>query len=649
MQFKYIEILYFLPLLIIPILVHLFQLQKFTKTPFTNVAFLRKIVQQTRNSSRLKKWLLLIIRLFLLAFIILAFSQPYFNAKSSLKKKVVFIYLDNSLSMSFKGRKGNLLAVSKQEIIDNISENNFYSLLTNSHFYKEITSAELKNILLKVKKTTKKLSIKDVLLKINSLNKNKTKTLDSNILISDFQNTTKKVFTNVTSNLSLIQHSIIPKSNLSIDSVFTQSKNKSNFTLQIVIKNQGDKKTNIPIAIFNHTKLIGKQSFSIRGNTTKTIVFDIQNKQNFLGKIFLNFTDAFSFDNTFYFTLNLTKKITVLSIGKSSKFLSKIYTKNNFYFTSSTVQNINYNSIPKQQLIILNEIKNIPFPLQKSLIRFLKKGGHIVMIPNESLNINNYKHFFTNLELRQILQKNEHPLKITQINYNHPLFKGVFSKEAQNFQYPTTKVHYLTAFKNSSNIISFENNRGFIEQVNAHKSKFYWVSSPLNLINSNFINSPLVVPVFYNFGLQSVHFSKLFYRIGVENKIDVTTQLKKETVLYIKNNNSHFIPLQEIHQNKVVLTTKEQPLLAKNYYITKKKDTLQFVAFNNPKEESTLQFLKIHPLAKNKKNISFSTSVKGVFQKIKQKNKVQWLWKWFLSLAIVSLLLEILILKFFKP
>ncbi|MEN8745154.1 MAG: BatA domain-containing protein, partial [Polaribacter sp.] len=45
MQFKNPDILYFLALLIIPILVHLFQLQKFTKIAFTNVAFLQKIIQ----------------------------------------------------------------------------------------------------------------------------------------------------------------------------------------------------------------------------------------------------------------------------------------------------------------------------------------------------------------------------------------------------------------------------------------------------------------------------------------------------------------------------------------------------------------------------------------------------------------------------
>ena len=59
MQFKHPEILYALLLLIIPIIVHLFQLQRFVKVPFTNVKFLKNIVQQTRKSARIKKLLIL--------------------------------------------------------------------------------------------------------------------------------------------------------------------------------------------------------------------------------------------------------------------------------------------------------------------------------------------------------------------------------------------------------------------------------------------------------------------------------------------------------------------------------------------------------------------------------------------------------------
>ena len=52
MQFKHPELLYALLLLVIPIIVHLFQLRRFQKEAFTNVKFLKEIILQTRKSSQ---------------------------------------------------------------------------------------------------------------------------------------------------------------------------------------------------------------------------------------------------------------------------------------------------------------------------------------------------------------------------------------------------------------------------------------------------------------------------------------------------------------------------------------------------------------------------------------------------------------------
>jgi hypothetical protein len=142
--------------------------------------------------------------------------------------------------------------------------------------------------------------------------------------------------------------------------------------------------------------------------------------------------------------------------------------------------------------------------------------------------------------------------------------------------------------------------------------------------------------------------SKLYYSLGVENKIDIKTSLQKDEILSLNNRNSTFIPRQYHTQNKVILTTLENPEMAGFYSVTKKKDTLKTLAYNIPKAESSLVFLNTERLAKNNKNISTSDSIKDFLREINEKSEVHWLWKWFLALAIVSLLLEILILKFFK-
>ena len=649
MQFKNPEVLYFLALLIIPILVHLFQLQKFVKVPFTNVAFLQKLVQENRKSSRIKKWLILCTRMLLFSAILFAFSQPYFSNKNTTKNQHTFIYLDNSLSTNTEGEKGNLLQIAAQEIIKNASKKDVYSLQTNTDFYKDISYSELKYELLKVKNTSKKLKFNSIFLKINNLIENKTNGLSENILISDYQTNYSNEFTNVTPTFSAIKLMASTKTNISIDSVFISNRNTNNFTINVVVKNQGEAKKNIPVAILNDTKLISKQSYSIKKDTLATVPFIIQNQANFLGKIQITYSDTFSFDNTFYFSLNSSKKVNVLSIGNEANFLSKIYTEDEFNFTQSSLQNVNYNSIQKQQLIILNELEQIPETLSKSILDFSNKGGSVVIIPNENSEIISYNSFLKNFADSKIESKILDTLKITTINYEHPLFKNVFQNKVSNFQYPSTQSHYSISSKNSSKIVSFENNLPFISQIKASKNAIYLFSSAINKNNSNFLNSPLIVPIFYNFGKMSFQHSKLYYYLDAENKIDVETNLEKDEILNFSNSESSFIPNQQTFQNKVTISTKEQPNNAGFYYILRKKDTIQTLAFNTPKEESLLNFIDLNSLTETNDNISIFTSISDVFENLNENNEVHWLWKWFLSLAIVSLLLEILILKFYKP
>ncbi|TCI89994.1 BatA domain-containing protein [Tenacibaculum sp. M341] len=644
MQFKYPEFLYFLLLLIIPIIVHLFQLRKFKKTPFTNVAFLKNLVIKNRKSSQLKKWLVLCTRLLMLAAAILAFAQPYFANKNNIESKDhVFVYLDNSLSTNTKSSKGNILKVAAQNLIETISETNTYSLLSNANFYQRISGSELKDLLKKISYTTTNISAEEILLKIESL-----KNTTENILISDFQSFSEDNFKDRKTNLSLVQ--IVPekRTNLAIDSVYVDQTAAAGFKINAIIKNQGEAAKNIPLAIYNGNKLISKQTFEIEENQQKTVEFTVEKADTFLGKLVLNNADAYDFDNSFYFSINTNKKINVLSIGEPTDYLDRLFNNDEFNYITTTLLNTNYNGINEQQLIILNELKEFPTSLTTSIRDFVSKGGHLVIIPNKEINLTSYNAFLKNMSLGSIVSQKKDSLKITNINFNHPLFKNVFDKKVRNFQYPYTNNSYVTSFKSASNAITFENNTSFLQQVSAANANIYWFASPLNKENSNFTNSPLIVPVFYNIAQKSLQLTQLYYTVKKPNTIEINTSLKKDAILSIQNNEGSFIPLQQSFQNKVRLSTEDQPEKNGFYAILKEKDTIQKIAYNNPKTESSLQFLNVKSLSDQYNNIAVSNSVTNTIEKIDDKNKVRWLWKWFLIIAIVSLLAEILILKYFK-
>ena len=92
----------------------------------------------------------------------------------------------------------------------------------------------------------------------------------------------------------------------------------------------------------------------------------------------------------------------------------------------------------------------------------------------------------------------------------------------------------------------------------------------------------------------------------------------------------------------------EQVLNSGFHYVLKENDTIATLAFNNPKSESSSTFMDPKVFDYSTNRIKTFDSIEDIFSTIKDFNEVNWLWKWFISLAIVSLLAEILLLKFFK-
>jgi len=188
MIFEKPDVLYFLFLLIIPILIHLFQLRKYKTTKFSNVALLEKIKLQSRKSSTIKKWLVLMTRLLGLAFLILAFSKPYIpNTESALKDTEVAIYVDNSFSMELPGNQVSLLEEAKQNLWDQLGEQQQFSLFTNTNSWKHTTKSDIKNDFFNIDFTPVSLEFQSILLKAESMYKSQ-ETSKSLFIITDALN-----------------------------------------------------------------------------------------------------------------------------------------------------------------------------------------------------------------------------------------------------------------------------------------------------------------------------------------------------------------------------------------------------------------------------------------------------------------------------
>ena len=386
MQFKHPEILYFLFLLLIPIIIHLFQLRRFEKVPFTNVQFLKNVIIQTRKSSQLKKWLTLITRLLLFTAIIFAFAQPYFSESEGLNIKTeTVVYLDNSFSMQAKGSKGELLKRSVQDILNTLDNSDEITLFTNDNTFRNATRKTLSNELLQLNYSPSQLDYDAVILKGEKLFSKDDASSKNLVLLSDFQinNTMLSDDLNATYTLNLVQLEAVTNRNISIDSVYISKETPSNFELTATISGN-ESLENISVALYNDDLLLAKSAI----NDSKQALFTLPTNTVINGKVTVE-DSGLKFDNALYFNINNRDKINVLTINPSeNSYLKRIFTDNEFNYKETDLDKLNYNEIGDQNLEVLNEIDNIPVSLINSLNSFIANGGNILIIPsiNDSLN-----------------------------------------------------------------------------------------------------------------------------------------------------------------------------------------------------------------------------------------------------------------------
>jgi len=641
MQFKNPELLYALFLLVIPILIHLFQLRRFQKVEFTNVKFLKTVKLQTRKSSQLKKWITLLTRMLLLACVIIAFAQPFIpNTEDFNETQETVIYLDNSFSMQAKGSNGTLLNEAIQDIINTLPEDESISLFTNDITYRNSTVKALKNDLIQLSHSPTQLNYDAALLKGKQLFSNQGSATRNLVLVSDFQQKRNPLNfeTDSTIHLKLVQPKSTLISNISIDSIYISNITAETLNLNVKLSNESEPIENVSISLFNDDALLTKSAIDIDKEAKTT--FTIANNKVVNGKLLID--DAgLQYDNSFYFNINSKPKIRVLAINEAAddSFLKRIYTTDEFDFKSFKLNALNYNLIPEQNLIVLNELNIISNALKTALIAFKNDGGKLLIIPSNKIDLNSYNQAFKDLSISSFGNQNTTEKRITSINYNHPLLANAFYSKVTNFQYPKVENSYRFS-SNSNSVLSYEDGSPFL----VGNTNTYVFSSAINSDNSNFKNSQLIIPVLYNMGLQSLKLSKLYYTIGQPNSIAIQTTIGQDDILTLENENTSVIPLQKTYSKSVVLETEDFPNAAGILNVKNKDNVLQNLSFNYNRAESNLSYYDLSTL----KNTTVETSLATTIINIKSNTNVNALWKWFVIFALVFLIIEMLLLKYLK-
>ncbi len=680
MHFLYPKFLFALIAVIIPIIIHLFNFKRYKTVYFSNVKFLKTVKQETQSKSQLKHLLVLISRILIISFLVIAFAQPYIPVHNNIisnKKQTVSIYVDNSFSMNAENKYGNLFDISKnkaRQIVNAFKPNTKFLLLTNdfdSRYQHLVNKEQITDFLtdIKISSNTKKLS--QILSRQSDfLSSGNTKQNKTVFIISDFQKkfaNFKQIKNDSSVNVFLVPQKAEAVNNLFIDSCwFKTPSHKLNKTEKIFVKisnSSNEAYQNIPVKLFINDTIKAISSFNIDKNSIKIIPLTYSNTYSGIEKGKIEITDyPITYDNTFYFSYMIYKKVKILEINQNTanKFISALFNKDdNIEITNSQVNNLNFSQIPNYQLIIFNSAKELSSGLSQAFTNYVKNGGTLLFIPNFDGDITSYNNFLREIKSNLISELDSQKIKINYINYKNELYKNVFEKIDKNINLPVIFKHFVftnNTYSNNENVLT-ANKQSILSVLPFKRGKIYIFSIPLSHKSSDFVKNALFIPTLYNIALFSQSFYDIYYTIGKNKVIELNKKFaNNNNVFHIINKKLKFdfIPQHRIIDSKIILSINNNIDKAGNYIVKNNNKTITCISFNYNREESDLKYYSKNELREllkknDLKNFSILNSQDKFFaHNLSQINQGKQLWKIFIILALLFLAVETALLRFWK-
>ena len=663
------QLLYFLFAIAIPILIHLFNFRKHKTIYFSSIRFLKEIKEENKKISNLKNILILLCRILAIAFLVLAFSKPYIPIKNQQKTENIFIYIDNSLSMDANFGEGNLIEIAKEKarkIIQSYpAESNFYLITNdfrvqhNSNYTAEVVLDYIDVII----PSAFNKSINQIIGKQQSIINE-----DSHLYyISDLQESTT-LLSNLKNINSSTQLFIIPVKtqevrNVCIDSCYINSPvftSNNEISLHVIVSNKGNENITDEVIFLNiNEQQKSQQYISLLPNEKRTITFNFStnNTKIISGEIRTN-DSPISFDNSLFFSFLRTDKVNVYCINQSkeNKAINTLFNTDTslFNFYSSQVNNINFNTLMNQDLIIINEVEKINSGLISSMIDFAKNGGSIAIIPPLNKALINYNKSLNSLGLNSLSEKENSllGLKISNLNLDHPLFNNVFKGKAEKLNFPLVKQYYYMQNNHKRNrILSLENNKDFLVSFSKGKGVIYQFASPLQSEYTTLTSHALFVPIFINIATSSIQVNSLYNILGKTNDFKSNYTNSSNDLPHLTTANIDIIPTLRTINSEQLYNTNNQIHTNGIYDLKYSNKLVDKIAFNyntiesenSPLSTNQIKEFFIRNSIANASIIDNSTAT--LSSKIKEQQNDKEFWKIALLISLLFFAIEILLIK----
>ena len=680
MEFLYPNMFYALFALIIPVVIHLFNFRRHKTVYFSNTAVLRTIERETSKTKKLKHLMVLIARMLFIAALVTAFAFPYKKDNNAVNNNVdnlVAVYIDNSMSMQTLSSEKTLFEDSRTsalKLVENLNQAQKYILLSNDRDPRNeypMNKDEMMMRLNEMKVEAAPTSFEDIynsLAFIKKKNGFKSATL---FAYSDFQKNIMEL--NDLKNDTAIQLVVFPlksdfQNNIYIDSVWLQSpvlqKNMANeLNARIVNETSNDVK-GLPVNFSLDDNVVAYTTCDINANSYADVnmQFFIDNDGDRKAKVSIN-DSPITFDDEYNLVLKVRPVINVVEIANGQQ--STVNSQQSYLellfegdalinYQSMSPYNIDQQIVNKAQMIVVDENADLNETMQQSLLDFVSQGGVLLILNDENTN-NDYLYNKIGVKSKHI---DENRNRVEYIAKRNSFFDDIFVKLPDNADLPEVNKHIrFDIGKDVLSIISLQNGNPLLMMSNVGKGKAFVMSTSLDEEYSDFADHALFVPLMYKMALLGGNVADLSYTIGVDKNLNINDiSLQYDDVIRLKSENGMYeiLPLVEKRNNLNYLYFFEDLPASGFYDVYKNEDYMSTVAWNDSREESQMSFYGKEELSALFKDNNIDVLAMIDNEDIKSDDVVEvivkgsMIWKIFIVIALILLLIEIFILRFWK-
>ncbi len=665
MQFIYPSFLFALLALVIPIIIHLFQLRRYKKVVFSDIRFLKQITEQNQKQRNIKEWIILAARCLALACLVFAFAKPFipFNQKEIVRNnEAISIFIDNSLSMSQLGKDGQLLEVAKNKAKDIASfygDNDLFQILTNDFEGKHQRLLDKKDFLLyldEIKLSNQSKSFEKILSRQKQAFEEAPNATKIAYLITDLQqnqfNSLNLIDSNLQVNLVQIKPNLI--NNLSIDSAWIEQPlilPNTNTVLYVKVSNFGSlDMTDVPLTFKVDGLQKGIANVTCKANSNQIVQLQFTlNDANYHQAELSLLDNPVVFDDKLYLTLKAFGNQTVIVINANESIKQVYGIDENYQLENFGINAIDYSAFNKASCIILNELPEFSSGLQTEIQKYISNGGVVYIIPNaNSETLAKTNDFLKQLNAPQLAPMVTQNLKVSRINTFDEVFKNVFSKIPDLANWPTLTKNYnmqINSAIKGNMVAALNNDAPFIFKSKYGNGIVYLSCTPLQNDWSNFTEHALFVPFMLRLPLVNKHSNTLYYNIdkpinfvfekNTNSKVVYLKDKKDEIAFDVTNsNNKSVINLSNIKQAgsyQIMANNKTEDLADVSFNLNRTESNLSIIT-SDSLQTANGQILQTNDLAKHQKEIELSFNGTP-------------LWRWFLLAAILFVLVEVALLK----